>query len=88
MSALPPKQAGIPAADGGATDRNNQRPAIRGNGTPARSARSGRTVAVLGARDLETAALLDETQVIAPGNGDTFGPEMRPGVRHQIERAA
>ena len=37
-------------------------------------------------QDLETAAFADRTQVIALGNGDTFGPEYAHGVRHQIER--
>jgi hypothetical protein len=67
MSVSPPKQAGIPAADGGPTDRNDQRPAIRGNGTQRGQRAPGLAVAVLGARGLETAAFPDETQVLALG---------------------
>ena len=45
----------------------------------------GEPAAVLGARELETAALADETQIVALG--DMFGPERTHGVRHQIKRA-
>jgi hypothetical protein len=60
------KRVGIPAADGGATDRNTRRtPAIRGSGTRTRSAPPVNRLPS-SVRETSKAAFAYEAQVIAP----------------------
>jgi hypothetical protein len=83
----PPKQAGIPAADAEARigkSEDARYPSKRySNRVSARRANLVPST-VRGPQDRR---LADETQVIALGNGDTFGPERDHGVGYQIERA-